>query len=73
MPRKSSSKRESGRSNGLKYTQSRIHCPATTDPNEPYVNEQDQIDIDNFLNTLAEVALAVATRKISARQSEDEE
>ncbi len=40
----------------------RIHCAATTDPlEEP--DELDQIAIQSFLDTLAEVALAVAQRK----------
>ncbi|MFQ6029710.1 MAG: hypothetical protein ACE5Q6_19705 [Dehalococcoidia bacterium] len=52
----------------MTYTQSGIHCPATTDP---YVNEQDEIDIDNFLDTLAEVALSIATRKLAQAQGEE--
>ena len=40
----------------------RIHWAATTDPlEEP--DELDQIAIQSFLDTLAEVALAVAQRK----------
>ncbi len=39
-----------------------IHCAATPDQLEGE-NELDQIAIDNFLDTLAEVALAVAQRK----------
>ena len=40
----------------------RIHCAATPDPQEE-PDELDQIAIQNFLDTLAEVALAVAQRK----------
>ena len=40
----------------------RIHCPATTDATEE-LNEQDEIQIAAFLDTLAEVALAVAKRR----------
>ncbi len=43
----------------------RIHCAATDEP-EPdtdYKQELGEIDIDNFLDTLAEVALAVARRR----------
>ena len=44
-----------------------IHCAAT--PEEPSgQNEQDEMDITNFLNVLAEVALAVARR----RQQQDQ-
>ncbi len=39
-----------------------IHCAATPDTLEGQ-DELDQIAIDNFLDTLAEVALAVAQRK----------
>ena len=39
-----------------------IHCAATPE-GPPGQNEQDEIDITNFLNVLAEVALAVARRR----------
>ncbi len=45
-----------------------IHCAAT-----PYTlegqDELEQIAIDNFLDTLAEVALAIAARRASEAQS----
>ena len=50
--------------NGLTPIHGRIHWPATPDTDE--VNGHDElesIDIDNFLNTLAEVAAAVARRE----------
>ena len=47
-----------------------IHCAAT---NAPYVNEQDEIDIDNFLDTLAQVALAVASRNLASPYPEGAE
>ena len=53
---------ESGLENGLTPIHGRIHCAATPDPTEAE-NEVDQIAIDNFLGTLAEVAMAVARRK----------
>ncbi len=53
---------ESGGVNGLTPIHQRIHCGATPDPTEAE-NEVDQIAIDNFLGTLAEVAMAVARRK----------
>ena len=40
----------------------RIHCAATADTTEGG-NELDQLAVDAFLDTLAEVALAVARRK----------
>ena len=44
-----------------------IHCAAT--PDEPPVqNEQDEIDINNFIKTLAEVAMAVAARRLAKNQ-----
>jgi hypothetical protein len=67
MPRKAQSQQPSGRRNGLTSIPSGIHCPATTDG----VGGQDEIDeitIDNFLDTLAQVALAVASRKLAKAQ-----
>lgn len=52
---------ESGHINGLTCIHQRTHCVATHDPDD-CENELDQIDIQNFLDTLAEVALAVARR-----------
>jgi len=40
----------------------RIHCPATTD--KEYTDELDEIAIEHFLDTLAQVALAIASRKL---------
>jgi hypothetical protein len=40
----------------------RIHCPATTE-GVGGNDELDQIAVEHFLDTLAEVALAVASRK----------
>jgi hypothetical protein len=67
MPRKSQSQQPSGRENGLTSIPPRIHCPATTDG----VGGQDEIDeiaIEHFLNTLAQVALAIASRKLGKGQ-----
>ncbi len=44
-----------------------IHCAATEEP-EPYenlVDELDEIDINNFINILAEVTMAVAARRLA--------
>ena len=40
----------------------RIHCPPTQD--EGGADELDNIAIDDFLDTLAEVALSIASRKL---------
>ena len=38
-----------------------IHCVATQDTDG--IDEIDQIEIDNFLDTLAEIAMSIARRK----------
>ena len=48
--------------NGLTCIHGRIHCGATADTTGGG-NELDQPAIDTFLDTLAEVALAVARRR----------
>ena len=53
---------ESGRVNGLTPIHRRIHCAATPDTNQGQ-NELDQITIDHFLDTLAEVVLAIIRRR----------
>lgn len=55
---------------GLTRIHPRIHC-AATDGHDGEHSETDQIMIDHFLQTLAEVALAVASRKV--RQQDDEQ
>jgi hypothetical protein len=62
MPRNSQFKQPSGQANGLTCIPPRIHCPATTERVGGW-NEIDEIAIDNFLDTLAEVALAITSRK----------
>ena len=62
MPRKPVSRKGSGGENGLTPIPSGIHCPATTER----VGGQDELDdiaVEHFLNTLAQVALAIASRK----------
>ena len=54
-----------GVSNGLTGIPSRIHCPATQYEVEAGYDELDEIAIENFLDVLAEVALAVAARNIN--------
>ncbi len=45
----------------------RIHCAATEDPgaDENFVDELDEIEINNFINALAEVTMAVAARRLA--------
>ena len=47
-----------------------IHCAATEEPNpdEDTLGELDEIDIDHFITTLAEVAMAVATRRLTKKR-----
>ncbi len=52
---------ESGLENGLTPIHGRIHCAATPDTTESN-DELDHIAIDHFLDTLAEVALAIIQR-----------
>ena len=55
---------ESGSVNGLTPIHQRIHCAATPDTNKDQLeNELDQIAIDHFLDTLADVVLAIARRR----------
>ena len=54
--------------NGLTSIHARIHCVATEDRVEPE-NETERMMIDTFLETLAEVALAVATRNSERNQT----
>ena len=48
--------------NGLTPIHKRIHCAATPDTIDDS-NELDSVVIENFLDTIAEVALAIARRK----------
>ena len=56
-----------GAAEGLTCIHPRIHCAATPDT-QPEYSETDLIIVNNFLNTLAEVAMAVASR--NARDDE---
>ena len=59
-----SPKEESGAEKALTPIHRRIHCAATTDTMQPEnENELDNIAVDHFLDTLAEVALSVARRR----------
>ena len=54
---------ESGDRDGLTSIHGRIHCVATADADGEY-SETDLIIINNFMSTLAEIALAVASRTV---------
>ena len=62
---------ESGPLNVLTPIHRRIHCSATRDTTEGR-DELDRIAIDNFLDTLAEVALAIARRQIQTNDGDGE-
>lgn len=53
---------ESGPLDGLTCIHQRIHCTATPDATEG-INELDRIAISHFLDTLGEIAMAIARRK----------
>ena len=57
-------------SEGLTPIHTRIHCGATQDATEGGYSEADMIIVKNFQNTLADVALAVASRN-SQRHEND--
>ena len=61
---------ESGDANSLTGIPNLIHCPP---PNEGggKRNELAELDIENFLNTLTEVAFSIARRKQSNQQRPD--
>ncbi len=62
MPKDSSKDRDSTQPTALTSIRRGIHCAATTDATE-MENELRENEIQNFLDTLAEVALAVARRR----------
>ncbi len=57
---------------GLTGIHGRIHCAATPDTPEDGYSETDMIVVKNFLNTLAEIALAVAARQ-GAMKTDDQD
>ena len=60
------------RPRGLTGIHGRIHCAATPDTPEDGYREADMIVVKNFLNTLAEIALAVAARQ-GALKTDDQD
>jgi hypothetical protein len=67
MARKPRARKEKGQEKGLTSIPPRIHCPATTDEVGAW-DEIDDIAVEHFLNTLAQVALAIASRKTAQNQ-----
>ena len=63
---------ENGVPQGLTCIHSRIHCAATQVTPEDGYSETDMIVVNNFLNTLAEVALAVAARQSTMRTDDQD-
>ena len=59
------SPRKTGPLNGLNSIPQGIHCPATTE-GVGGTNELEQLQVNHFLSTLADIALAVAARKIAS-------
>ena len=55
---------------GLTGIPKSIHCPATQEECEAGY-ELDEIAIDQFLDTLAGIALSIATRELSDRQDQE--
>ena len=64
MPRRE--KQQSAGEEALTCIHQGIHCAATDEP-EPDTDsrELENLDIQNFVHTLAEIAMAVATRRLS--------
>jgi hypothetical protein len=69
MAGKRQTQSRSGPSNGLTPIPPGIHCPATTE-RVGGNDELDEIAVEHFLDTLAEVALAVASRKLRPELAE---
>ena len=54
---------ENSAPNGLTGIPTRIHCPATQASGRSEYDELDRIQVGSFLDTLADVALAIAARE----------
>ncbi len=59
-------------SDGLTCIPRSIHCPATQTSGGSSNHELNDIAIEHFLDTLAEVALSIAAREFSRKQEENE-
>ncbi len=58
--------------NGLTGIPHRIHWPATQDSGGSELDELDRNAVENFLDTLADIAIKVATRQSAELQAQDE-
>ena len=57
---------------GLTGIPHRIHWPATQDSGGSELDELDQIAIQDFLDTLADIAIRAATRQSAEHEAQDE-
>ena len=57
--------------NGLTGIPNPIHWPATQEPVEAEYHELDRIAVDNFLDTLANVALTIAAREYAEKKDHE--
>ena len=64
-------KAEDSVENGLTCIPQRIHWPATHISGGSVTNELDTIAVDNFLDTLANVALSIAAREHSENNDQE--
>jgi hypothetical protein len=69
MARNPRTRKESGGKNGLTPIPPGIHCPATTE-RVGGNDELDKIAVEHFLDMLADVALAIASRKLRPELAE---
>ena len=67
-----SSSEESFSENGLTPIPHRIHWPATQESGGSDLDELDRIAVENFLDTLADVAIRAATRQAVEHEAQDE-
>ena len=65
MPRRTN-KQPNAQPEGLTRIRPGIHCSATTDTGAE-LEELERMQINHFLDTLAEIALAVASRQASSQ------
>ena len=49
----------------------RIHCAATEDTPQRVESELERLQIENFLKTLAEIAIAIASRNLNRNTKQD--
>ena len=57
---------------GLTCIPHRIHWPATQESGGSELDELDQIAVEDFLDTLADIAIRVATRQAAEHEVKDE-